>query len=378
MEVLTVKIGLLGAGTIGFGVVELADQTNDLKIIKILDRRDIPELRDRLTTEPDDILENPEIDTVIELLGGVEPAFTWVSKALLSGKNVVTANKFMVSEKLPELLEAAEKSGAQLRFSAAVGGGIPILVNLLRARRADEVLEVGGILNGTTNYILTKMTEDGLDFDVALKQAQELGYAEANPTADISGGDALCKIALASSLAWNGIVDKHTVPCEGITHITAEDTKAAEALGYTCKLLARAVRNGDSICATVEPTLVKTGSVAAGIRLVENMAYWKGQNAGIQRFTGAGAGRYATAYAVLNDLMDMNGSGLAFSVSNRELTVDASAAARSYLVRGLDLPGKHSGAWTLTDKVAPATVHALAAQAAANGEAPFFAAIMDD
>lgn len=378
MEVLTVKIGLLGAGTIGFGVVELADQTNDLKIIKILDRRDIPELRDRLTTDPDAVLEDPEIDTVIELLGGVEPAFTWVSKALLSGKNVVTANKFMVSEKLSQLLEAAEKGGAQLRFSAAVGGGIPILINLLRARRTDNVLEVGGILNGTTNYILTKMAEDGLDFDVALKQAQELGYAEANPTADISGGDAHCKIALASSLAWNGIVDKHAIPCEGITHITAEDMQAAAALGYTCKLLARAVKNDNSVCATVEPTLVKTGSVTAGIRLVENMAYWKGQNAGIQRFTGAGAGRYATAYAVLNDLMDMSGSGLAFSVSGQELVLDASADTRTYLVRGLDLPGKHSGAWTLTEEITPTKIHSLAAQAVANGEAPFFAAIMND
>lgn len=372
------KIGLLGAGTIGFGVVELADRTSELNIVKILDRRDIPELRDRLTTDPDAVLADPGIDTVVELLGGVEPAFTWVSKALLSGKNVVTANKFLVSEKLPQLLEAAEKGGAQFRFSAAVGGGIPYLVNLLRARRIDTVQEVGGILNGTTNYILTKMTEDGLDFDVALKQAQELGYAEADPTADVSGGDALCKIALAASIAWNGQVDKHVIPCEGITRITAEDMKTTAELGYTCKLLARAVKNGDALCATVEPTLVKTGSVVAGIRLVENMAYWKGQNAGIQRFTGAGAGRYATAYAVLNDLLDMNGASLSFSVKDEALKTDASAGSRRYLVRGLDLPGKVLGKWILTDEISPAAVHSLAEQAAKDGRDFFFAGIIGD
>lgn len=378
MEVLTVKIGLLGAGTIGFGVVELADQTDDLKIIKILDRRDIPELRDRLTTVPDSILEDPEIDTVIELLGGVEPAFTWVSKALLAGKNVVTANKFLVSEKLPELLEAARKGSAQLRFSAAVGGGIPILVNLLRARRLDTVREVGGILNGTTNYILTKMAEDGLDFDVALKQAQELGYAEANPTADVSGGDTLCKIALASSIAWNALADKHVIPCEGITRIKAQDMKKAAELGYTCKLLARAINTGDTVCATVEPTLVRNGSVPSGIRLVENMAFWKGANAGVQRFTGAGAGRYATAYAVLNDVTDMNGLSLPFSVNDRKLALDASSVSRRYLVRGLVLPGNQLDQWILTDEVTPETVHTLAAQAAKDGRDFFFAGIMEE
>lgn len=369
------KIGLLGAGTIGFGVVELADQTKDLNIVKILDRRDIPELRDRLTTDPDAILNDSEIDTVIELLGGVEPAFTWVSKALKSGKNVVTANKFMVSEKLSELLEAAEEGHAQLRFSAAVGGGIPILVNLLRARRIDNVLEVGGILNGTTNYILTGMAENGLDFDVALKQAQELGYAEADPTADVSGGDALCKIALASSLAWNGLADKHLIPCEGITRITAEDMRAAAGLGYTCKLLARAIRCEDELCITVEPTLVRTGSVISGIRLVENMAYWKGQNAGVQRFTGAGAGRYATAYAVLNDLLDMNGPSLPFTAGRQALKLNASAASRRYLVRGLDLPGKQTGIYTLTDEISPETVYA-AARVVCSGDF-FFAGILD-
>lgn len=376
-ESCSVKIGLLGAGTIGFGVVELADKTADLEIVKILDRRDIPELRSRLTTDPDAVLTDPEIDTVIELLGGVEPAFTWVNKALRAGKNVVTANKFLVSEKLTELLAAAKEGGAQLRFSAAVGGGIPYLVNLLRARRVDEVLEVGGILNGTTNYILTKMTEENLDFSDALKQAQELGYAEANPTADISGGDTHCKIALASAIAWNGTPDKHAIPCEGITRITARDLAQVRSMGYGCKLLARAVKAGDAICATVEPTLVPAVSVTAGIRLVENMAYWVGKNAGMQRFTGAGAGRYATAYAVLEDVRDIPGGAYSFEIGAEALKQDAATLTRRYLTRGLAVEGERNGDYTLTAPMAPAEMHAKAKAAEEARQAFFFAGLFE-
>ena len=297
MEVLTVKIGLLGAGTIGFGVVELADQTDDLKIIKILDRRDIPELRDRLTTVPDSILEDPEIDTVIELLGGVEPAFTWVSKALLSGKNVVTANKFLVSEKLPELLEAARKGSAQLRFSAAVGGGIPILVNLLRARRLDTVQEVGGVLNGTTNYILTKMAEDGLDFDVALKQAQELGYAEADPTADVSGLDTLRKVILLSAVSF-GLLPVDGMLLEGIENIDLfrEPDSKVRLIGCCGK------NENGTVYSYVEPVLLKPYSTFAGVTSNFNQVMYKGKNSGTISLYGQGAGRYPTASAVLRDL----------------------------------------------------------------------------
>ena len=372
------RIGLLGAGNIGFGVYEIGQYTDGVDVIKVLDKRDIPELRDLLTTDPDSILEDPSIDTIVELLGGVEPAFGWVEKALLSGKNVVTANKLLVSEKMPELLAAARKGGAELRFSAAVGGGIPILLNLLRARRVDAVQETGGVLNGTTNYILTKMQEDHLDFETALKQAQELGYAEANPDADVSGKDTHCKIMLAACIAWNGLIHKNEILREGITNITPADLDKSHAMGYICRLMARAVDCGKGLAITVEPTLVKKESVPANIRLVENMGYWQGANAGMQRFTGAGAGRYATAYAVIEDVLDLNGSGnYSFDVSDNFLTVDQNAIARQYLVRGLDLPGEKDGDYVLTDAVSPAVVHAAAEQARAEGKKVFLAGLFD-
>lgn len=369
------KIGLLGAGTIGFGVVEIADRTEGLEIVKILDRRQIPELAGRLTADPSEILADPSVDTVTELLGGVEPAFTWVKQALLAGKNVVTANKLLVSSRLDELLDAAEKGGAQLRFSAAVGGGIPFLFNLLRARRTDEVKEIGGILNGTTNYILTRMQEENAAYETVLKEAQRLGYAEADPTADVSGLDTACKITLASCIAWNGRLKREDVLREGIEHITERDAAAAAAAGGVLKLLARAVQTGDGLCVTVEPTLVKAGSVTAGIRLVENMACWTGKNAGPQRFTGAGAGRYATAGAVVNDLLDLETDGIyPFSIANRPLTA-RNDLPRRYLTRGLELPGEKMGGHLLTDPVAPSAVHAAASSARAEGREVFFAAI---
>lgn len=367
------KIGLLGAGTIGFGVVEIADRTKELEVVKALDRRQIPELADRLTGDPAEILDDPAITTVVELLGGVEPAFTWVRRALLAGKNVVTANKLLVSTKLGELLDAAEKGGAQLRFSAAVGGGIPFLFNLLRARRADRVLEVGGILNGTTNYILTRMQEENASFEAVLKDAQRLGYAEADPTADVSGLDTACKIMLASCVAWDGRFRRDEILQEGIEHITQCDAAAAAAAGGVLKLLARAVKTVDGLCVTVEPTVVRTGSVTAGIRLVENMACWTGENAGPQRFTGAGAGRYATAGAVINDLLDLEADGIyPFAIADRTLTVK-NDLPRRYLTRGLLLPGEKRGDHLLSDPVSPAVVHAMAADAQAKGREVFFA-----
>ena len=375
------NLGLLGAGTIGFGVCEIAEKTPGLNIIKVLDCRDIPGLEGKITREISDILDDPSIDTVVELLGGVEPAHTWIMQAMQAGKNVVTANKLMLSEHLPELMATARKAGVNLRFSAAVGGGIPYLANLLRARRAEEITEVGGILNGTTNYMLDRMHTHGLDFAEALKMAQEAGYAEADPTADVSGGDAKCKVMLSSCIAWDGLVSKADILCEGIESITAGDMAFAASNGYACKLLARAAKVDGGICCYVEPTLIARDTVMGSIALVENMAFFKGVNAGLQRFTGAGAGRYATAYAVINDLTDIQRcpDAFPFEVSETAIPVDNDAEFHRYLVRGLDIPGSAAaaGGMFITPEISVAAMHSLAKAARAAGKDVFFAGIVD-
>ncbi len=376
------KIGLLGAGTIGFGVYEIAEKIPDLEITKVLDRRDIPQLRGKLTQDAAEILDDPAIDAVVELLGGVEPAHSWAVRVLEAGKAVVTANKLMLSENLTEMAALSRKTGGKLRFSAAVGGGIPFLFNLLRARRVDEILEVGGILNGTTNYMLDMMQRENLGFEQALKLAQQAGYAEQDPTADVSGGDAKCKIHLSAALAWNGMPDKHDILCEGITSITKQDMEALNKKGYACKLLARAARQDGGISCYVEPTAVPARSVMGNIALVENMAFWRGANAGLQRFTGAGAGRYATAYAVVNDLVDLmrHNDAFPFLAEETPLPIDNAAAAHPYLVRGMEVPGavEIGDGLLLTGEMPVSEMHAMVASARARGEKVFFAGVCEE
>lgn len=373
--------GLLGAGTIGFGVCEISASIPDLEIAKVLDRREIPGLEGRLTKDIGDIMQDNGIGAVIELLGGVEPAHSWAVQAMRAGKSFVTANKLMVSENLPELLRVARENGVSMRFSAAVGGGIPYIFNLLRARRVDNITEVGGILNGTTNYMLDLMQSQGIGFSQALKLAQEAGYAEADPTADISGGDARCKIMLSSCVAWDGLVNKPDILCEGIEAITARDMAFIKEKGYACKLLARAAKVDGGICCYVEPTLAPKDSVMANIALVENMAFFRGENAGLQRFTGAGAGRYATAYAVVNDLIDIerNADAYTFSISERPIAIDNAAEFHRYVVRDVDIAGAEElgGGMFITPEISVSEMHALARAAREAGGKPFFAGIME-
>lgn len=375
------KFGLLGAGTIGFGVCELAKRKPGLEVAKVLDRRDIPGLEGKITRDIDEIINDPAIAAVVELLGGAEPAHTWAVRAMRAGKHFVTANKLMVSEHLPELQNVARENGVSFRFSPAVGGGIPYLFNLLRARRADEIVEIGGILNGTTNYMLDLMQTQGIAFDTALRLAREAGYAEADATQDVSGGDAKCKITIAASIAWNGIVDKKKVLCEGIEQITPADISTALTRAYSCKLLARAGIVEGGVSAYVEPTLIPTDTVLANIRMVENCAYLRGVNAGVQRFTGAGAGRYATAYAVLNDLIDIeeNVDAYPFSVADEGIKVKNESEAHRYYVRGINIPGAEEiadGAF-ITPEMPVMRMHRLAGEARSNGNNVFFAGIWD-
>ena len=300
------RIGLLGMGTIGSGVYEIVAARTDMEVARVLDLRRIPGLGEKLTTRFEDILEDAAIDTVVELMGGLEPAHEFVVRALRAGKNVVTANKLMLSHHYAEIARAASESGASVRISASVGGGIPYLHNLQRARRVDNILWVGGILNGTTNLILDTMQTSGAGFEEVLREAQRLGYAEADPSSDIDGIDARSKITISMNMAFGGVADTRAVPTEGIRRITGEDVKQFARMGRVCRFLALAERFEDgAVGACVEPVLVEKGAIEAAVRKNDNIASFEGAYVGVQHFFGQGAGKFPTAYAVVEDLCDV-------------------------------------------------------------------------
>lgn len=300
------KIGLLGIGTVGRGVCEQLAGCKDIVIKKILVRREHPELGALATFRFEDILNDPEIDTVVEIMGGLQPAYDYVLRALQAGKNVVTANKLMLSYHLETLLGAAKASGVQLRFDASVGGGIPYLYNLMRASRVDTIRSLFGIVNGTTNLILDTMQSNGSDFADVLAQAQRAGYAEADPTADIDGIDARSKLCISASIAFGRFVNPESIAVSGIRTITREDVSVIKKLGYVCRLLVRAERlDDDHLCAFVEPTLLAPGEPEATVHRNDNLIGMVGEYAGQQYFFGQGAGKDPTALSVVLGLKDI-------------------------------------------------------------------------
>lgn len=310
------KIAILGLGTVGSGVAEVL-ATNAASIEKkcgetvsvkyILGRHAYPDSPyGHLVVQDFDLIENdPEITVVAECIGGTSDAKDYTVRALKAGKHVVTSNKEVVAEHGPELLKLAREMGVRYLFEASVGGGIPIIRPLSTCLGADEVSEVYGILNGTTNYILTKMIKEGLSFDTALKQAQELGYAEADPTADVEGHDACRKTCILSALAFGHHVYPRQVPTTGISGITAEDVANAAEAGMKIKLLGRAVKNGDTVTAYVSPHLLPEDHPLAGVDDVFNGIVVRGNAVGDLMFYGRGAGKLPTASAVAADVVDV-------------------------------------------------------------------------
>ena len=258
-----------------------------------------------LTDRWEDIINNEEIEIVIEVMGGIEPAKTMILEALNSGKSVVTANKDLVAEYGGELLDAADNNGVDFLFEAAVGGGIPIIRPLKQCLAANEIDEVVGIVNGTTNYILTKMAEEGMDFEEALAKATELGYAEADPTADIEGLDAGRKIAILASIAFHSRVVFSDVYTEGITRITSKDITYTKELGYAIKLLAAARNTPEGIEAAVYPMLLPKHHPLAAVRDSFNAVFVHGDAVDDAMFYGRGAGQMPTASAVMGDVIDV-------------------------------------------------------------------------
>ena len=313
-----IKVALLGAGTVGGGVYKLVERRAaempdkvgaELKITKVLvknlqkKREGIPS--EVLTDDWEGIIHDPEISIVIELMGGVEPARTYILQALEAGKNVVTANKDLLAEHGQELMEAAERNHCDLCFEAAVGGGIPIIRPLKECLAGNEITEVMGIVNGTTNYILTKMTQEGWDFDDALKEAQRLGFAEADPTADVEGLDAGRKMAILASIAFHSRVTFKDVDVKGITKITAKDIQYAKEFGYTLKLLGVARNEEGKMEVGVSPMMIPSTHPLANVNDSFNAVFVHGDAVDDAMFQGRGAGEFPTASAVVGDLISV-------------------------------------------------------------------------
>ncbi len=311
-----INIAVLGYGTIGSGVVEVIDTNgesiakragDEINIKYILDLRDFPgtPVENKIIHDYDIILDDPEIKIVVEVMGGIEPAYTFVKNALLKGKSVATSNKALVAGHGAELLAVAKENGANFLFEASVGGGIPIIRPLYSSFTADKILEITGILNGTTNYMLTKMANEGLEFDDVLRQAQDLGYAEKDPTADVEGFDACRKIAILTSLMCGHQVDFEDIYTEGITKISAVDFKYAKVIGKSIKLFATTRQLDDGLVSMVSPVLIGPEHPLYAVNDVFNAVFVKGNVLGDTMLYGSGAGKLPTASAVVSDIIDL-------------------------------------------------------------------------
>lgn len=310
-----INISVLGYGTVGSGVVEVLDTNSDsialkagqpIKVKYVLDRKDFEgnPIQEKVVRDYDIILNDPEVDIVVETMGGLHPAYEFVKQALEHGKSVCTSNKELVAKYGAELLALAKEKNINFLFEASVGGGIPIIRPLNQSLTADEIEEITGILNGTTNYILTKMSNEGADFETVLKDAQEKGYAERNPEADVEGYDACRKIAILSSLAYGRQVDYEDIYTEGITKITKADMEYAKALDASIKIVGSSKRVGEKVYAFVAPMMINRDHPLYSVNDVFNGIFVKGNVLGDTMFYGKGAGKLPTASAVVADVID--------------------------------------------------------------------------
>ena len=299
------RIGLLGFGVVGRGVYELTAAREDMQVAKVVCLEDVTLPDAEVTRDFQSILNDDSIDTVVEAMGGLHPAYEFVRAAMEAGKHIVTSNKALVATFYDELMPLAQEKGLSFRCTAAVGGGIGWLSELERSRRAQKLEQVRGIMNGTCNYVLDSMTRLGLDYGEALKQAQSLGYAEANPSTDVEGIDTWHKTILSANVAFGISVNREQVPVCGIDKILAEDVAAFAEHGMVCKLIGTAARGETGISACVQPTLFAKGTLEAAVPANYNLITFRGESSGIMSFYGQGAGRYPTAYNVVQDCVDL-------------------------------------------------------------------------
>ncbi|MGB9840042.1 homoserine dehydrogenase [Thermovenabulum sp.] len=352
------NIGILGFGTVGSGVVELILKNNGniekkggltLNIKKILVKNKVkkrPEyLKELITYEPEDIIYDPEIDLVVEVMGGEEPALTYIQQALKNKKHVVTANKEVISKHGRELLELALQNKVNLLFEASVAGGIPIIIPLKESLIANEFANITAILNGTTNFILTQMEENKVDFSTALEMAKKQGYAESDPSADILGFDAARKIAILASIAFNVRVTPDKVYTEGINGISYTDINYAQELGFTIKLIAEAQRTKDGIFVLVAPVLLRKEHPLSSVKDVYNAVIVEGDAVGRLMFYGKGAGKMPTASAVVSDIIkalktdEKNRLNCTCFRDERVLPIELFRSAYYFRIKAMDKPG---------------------------------------
>lgn len=327
------KIAILGFGVVGSGTYEVLENAG-YKVGRVLDIRKHEELGEVSTTNYDDILNDKEIGVVAEAIGGLEPAHTFLVKALKAGKHVVSSNKHLICTYYEEFLSLARENGVTVRFSASAGGGIPWLYNLRRATRCDEIESVFGIMNGTTNFILDAMISERRDFDDVLHEAQRLGYAEADPSADIDGLDTARKTAISSSIAFDTQIDEKDVMVFSLRNIKKCDIEYIEKkLNSTVRYLGTGVLTDGVVSAFVEPTVIEKDSVLSNVKKNNNMISLVGKNVGLLSFFGQGAGKYPTGISVAQDVIDVvNGDSDLLSPGER-LSVDNSLELHAYYVR---------------------------------------------
>ena len=386
------KIAIMGFGTVGSGAYETAMNAGGIEVVKILARhgRDGYEfLNDIITPDIDDIAGDPEIELVIESIGGIEPAREYVLKCLRAGKHVVTPNKNLISACYSELMDEADANGVKLRFTSAVGGGIPWLFNLLRTKRCDEILKVRGIVNGTCNYILDAMYDKGADFGEMLKIAQGLGYAEADPSSDIEGTDTLRKTVISTNLAFDAAIREEDVPCYGIDTIQACDIAYLKKKGLVCKLMMNAEKNGDAIEVYVEPTAFPEGSLEANVKLNNNLITLTAKYLGTQSYFGQGAGMMPTGESVIQDVIDIRDGKEMKKVSATDtFKADNSNAVHRYYIRHdrmcehmeplVESYEEKDGIYYCISKPIPVeTMHEMGHHRKEKGKEMFFAALAD-
>ena len=356
------KIGLLGFGVVGRGVYDITAQRDDMQVAKVICLEDIQLPDAEVTRDINSILTDSSIDTVVEAMGGLHPAYEFVRAAIEAGKNVVTSNKALMATFYDDLIPLAKEKGVLLRCTAAVGGGIGWLSELERARRSQKLQQVGGIMNGICNYILDSMTRLGLGYDEALRQAQSLGYAEANPTTDVEGIDTWHKILLSSNIAFGISAEPDSVPKAGISRITAADVANFADHGYVCKLVSTGIYEDGKLSAFVQPTLFTNGEPEAAVPANYNLITLIGEFSGRMSFFGQGAGRYPTAYNVVQDCADILAGKGFYSPYGGKVAAD-NTVTRQYYVRGgqdswiAELTQEHWGEAVITKPVAVDAMH---------------------
>ena len=379
------KVSVLGFGTVGEGVYRMLESSPGFlpgPVLELPSKATESFMVDNLDT----IISDPTIEAVVETMGGVHPAYEFACKVMEAGKHFVTSNKALIAEKGPDLASLAANKGVGFMFSAACGGAIPYLANLKTAVSSGETIQsLSGLLNGTTNYILDRMQTSGISFEAALAEAKNLGYAEADPSADLSGLDTLRKIMLACAVSYN-MLPVDGMEREGIENFTAEDAKHINSLGYVCRLKTKAKYVDSNLRAYVEPTLCAYGSPESTVTLNGNMARYIGMYSNTITLFGQGAGRYPTASAVMRDLISIkNGAENMLGEACKRVSADNSDSMHVYYLR---MPAEYadellSEVYTqengivrgITEKISVKDMHGIVSEIRANGDKVFFAAV---